>query len=122
MFEPITLQTSYSGLSQAKESTLDELSPTQVGEPWPDLEPGDVHWPEGTGASFRFYSVKTPNAITHSLTLSFGIKARFCFFALLAVIVGFAVWKNDRPLLEDVLKVISGTEHSHSATESPPRI
>lgn len=95
---------------------LTNFSKPNVGEPWPDLNPEDVHWPDIKSGGFHFWSFKNRT----TTATSFHVGPWFVLSLVLALIVGYAIANHDRGLLTDVLRFVGRGTHARSATESPP--
>jgi hypothetical protein len=109
---------SYQSRAPRQEAQLRELAGPCIGEPWPELEPEAVRWPDN-GASVRFHSVADSTKTVRSLTVQVSVKTRLFVIALLFLVAAFAMAKNNVGLLRDVLRVMGGTAQ-HTVTESPP--
>lgn len=94
-------------------TTTNGLSGPLVGEPWPELKREDVSWPDANGIGFNYSSKK------RSMSVKIQIKTHALLLTIFAVVLGYAVARNDRVLIQEVLSAI-GTHETPHTTESPP--
>lgn len=96
------------------------LSDPLVGLPWPELNREDVHWPDCNGTHVQYIkrTRKSESVKVFSVRVSF--KTRALLIALFVIIVGYAVLRNDRAIIIDVLKTFEVHAKDVPASESPP--
>ncbi len=92
----------------------------QVGEPWPELMPENVSWPDVTGGYLRLNTMKDGVKVSRSLTVQVTFTTKFLTFILLAGIAGYAMCEHDTGLLKTIVRTVEGDNRSGSASESPP--
>jgi hypothetical protein len=107
--------------SRTQEAPPKRLGRPAVGELWPDLKPRDVRWPDSNHFSAQFCSMSDQKGTMKSFSLRVNSKTYVFGIALLFLITVFAIRKDDRGLIKEVVDVLGGGSRSHAVTESPPR-
>lgn len=79
-------------------------------------------WNEDLDINIEVVEVNRPSERERRLKFNFRMSARVVVLTLLAGILGYAMVRNDRALIKDVLNGLQGQGHvrSVSAAESPP--
>jgi hypothetical protein len=91
-----------------------------VGEPWPELHPEAVSWPDTSGFHLHLHSTTDGTKTSRLLRLGFHFDARVIAVALLTVIAVYAMRHHDSELLRTIVHAVEGDSRIHAASKSPP--
>jgi hypothetical protein len=102
--------------------TYEELTGPFVGEAWPELKAEDVTWPDTNEVSFNYESSTQQIGNTRRVVVRLRLKTRIFVIALLAMVIGYAMYKGDPELIRNVLRVIEPGVAPPSVLQSSPDV
>jgi len=92
-------------------SSKNGLSGPLVGKPWQ----------EDFTVTVEIVQVERPSEKERRLNINFRVRARIILLALVAGVLGYAMYTDDHALIKDVLRIVETDIHAPLAAESPPR-